>query len=62
MNGELKKLKKRMGDDVMEKMKMESVDGVQKNIEIIEKYFPNCITEDKCAGGGDTRRRSISNR
>lgn len=52
MNGELKKLKKRMGDDVMEKMKMESVDGVQKNIEIIEKYFPNCITEDKCAGGG----------
>lgn len=36
----------------MEKMKMESVDGVQKNIEIIEKYFPNCITEDKCTGGG----------
>lgn len=36
----------------MEKMKMESVDGVQKNIEIIEKYFPSCITEDKCTGGG----------
>lgn len=33
-------------------MKMESVDGVQKNIEIIEKYFPSCITEDKCTGGG----------
>lgn len=36
----------------MEKMKMESADGVQKNIEIIEQYFPNCITEDKCTGGG----------
>lgn len=29
----------------MEKMKMESVDGVQKNIERIEQLFPNCITE-----------------
>lgn len=38
----------------MDKMRMESVDGTQKNIEIIEKYFPNCITEKQtnvCGGG-----------
>lgn len=29
----------------MEKMCMESVDMTKRNIEIIEKYFPNCITE-----------------
>jgi len=29
----------------MEKMKMESVDMTEKNIEKIEKLFPNCITE-----------------
>ena len=37
----------------MEKMNMESVDIVRKNIDIIEKYFPNCITEknESSAGG-----------
>lgn len=29
----------------MEKMKMQSIDGVQSNIEKIEELFPNCITE-----------------
>ena len=29
----------------MEKMKMESIDGVQSNIEKIAELFPNCITE-----------------
>ena len=29
----------------MEKMRMESVDMTEKNIEIIESLFPNCITE-----------------
>lgn len=29
----------------MEKMKMESIDGVQNNIEKIAELFPNCITE-----------------
>ena len=37
----------------MEKMCMESVDMTKRNIEIIEKYFPNCITEknESSAGG-----------
>lgn len=29
----------------MEKMKMESMDFTEKNIEMLEKIFPNCITE-----------------
>lgn len=29
----------------MDKMKMETVDMTKKNIDIIEKFFPNCITE-----------------
>ena len=29
----------------MEKMRMESVDMTEKNIEKIESLFPNCITE-----------------
>ena len=36
----------------MEKMRMESVDMTEKNIEIIEKFFPNCITEEQIFGGG----------
>ena len=31
---------------------MESRDMTQKNIEIIEKYFPNCITEGEQIFGG----------
>ena len=34
-----------MGGNVMEKLKMQSVDGVAKNIEAIGKLFPNAITE-----------------
>ena len=40
----------------MEKMKMESIDITQKNIEIIEKYFPNCITEGEQIFGGGYRK------
>ena len=40
----------------MEKMKMESRDITQKNIEIIEKYFPNCITEGEQIFGGGCRK------
>lgn len=29
----------------MDKMRMESVNMTEKNIEIIEQFFPNCITE-----------------
>ena len=38
----------------MDKMRMESVNVTKKNIEIIEKFFPNCITErtDVREGGG----------
>lgn len=44
----------KFGGFAMEKMKMESIDMTEKNIEIIEKYFPNCITEknESSAGGG----------
>ena len=39
----------------MKKLHMESVDMTRKNIEIIEKYFPNCITEkNKSSAGGGT--------
>ncbi|MDU3602678.1 MAG: site-specific DNA-methyltransferase [Veillonella sp.] len=35
----------------MEKMRMESVDMTEKNIEKIESLFPNCITESKDENG-----------
>ena len=35
----------------MDKMRMESVDGVTRNIDAIAALFPNCITEMKDAGG-----------
>jgi adenine-specific DNA-methyltransferase len=35
----------------MDKMKMESIDITEKNIEKIEALFPNCITETKCGNG-----------
>ena len=35
----------------MEKMKMESVDMTEKNIEKIESLFPNCITAHMFGGG-----------
>lgn len=34
-----------IGENLMDKMRMESVNMTEKNIEIIEKFFPNCITE-----------------
>ena len=30
----------------MEKLKMHSLDGVERNIELIGKLFPNAITEE----------------
>lgn len=36
----------------MDKMRMESVNMTEKNIEIIEKFFPNCITERTDVPGG----------
>lgn len=35
----------------MERMRMESLDGTQQNIERISMIFPNCITETKGADG-----------
>lgn len=35
----------------MEKMRMESLDGVQMNVEKIATLFPNCVTEAKDEGG-----------
>ena len=35
----------------MEKLRMESLDGTQKNIERIGALFPNCITEARGADG-----------
>lgn len=40
----------------MDKMRMESVNMTEKNIQIIEKFFPNCITENECSGGGTAKR------
>ena len=40
---------------------MESIDMTQKNIEIIEKYFPNCITEGEQIFGGGIARLLILN-
>ena len=41
----------------MEKLKMQTADGVQDNISRIAEFFPECITEvsDKL-GGGKTLR------
>ncbi len=35
----------------MEKMRMESVDIAEKNIEKVAEIFPNCITETYVRGG-----------
>lgn len=35
----------------MDKMRMESIDMTEQNIEKIGALFPNCITEAKNAGG-----------
>lgn len=35
----------------MEKMRMESVDLVEDNIEYIARRFPNCITESRDENG-----------
>ena len=39
----------------MDKMRMESVDITEGNIEKIEKLFPNCITEKKAGDGTITK-------
>lgn len=39
----------------MEKMRMESLDGVQMNVEKIAALFPNCVTEAKGADGKLTK-------
>lgn len=36
----------------MKKMKMESTNMVDKRIDIIQRYFPNCITESLLKSGG----------
>ena len=41
-----------IGENLMDKMRMESVNMTEKNIEIIEKFFPNCITERTDVPGG----------
>lgn len=35
----------------MDKLKMHSPDMTQKNIEKIQAFFPNCVTESKGANG-----------
>lgn len=42
----------------MEKMRMESLDGTQQNIERIAALFPNCVTE---ATGADGKLRKVIN-
>lgn len=39
----------------MEKMKMETPNLTEQNIEKIAELFPNCITETKIGGGGTKR-------
>ena len=41
----------------MEKMKMETMDGVSKNINTIAELFPNCIVEAADNRGGGTSVR-----
>ena len=36
----------------MEKLKMQTADGVQDNISRIAELFPECITEGKTPNGG----------
>lgn len=42
----------------MEKLKMQTVDGVQSNVDKIAALFPNCVTECKesLMGGGICHR------
>ena len=40
----------------MEKLKMQTADGVQDNISRIAELFPECITEVLGQGGGKTFR------
>lgn len=40
----------------MDKMKMETVDMTKKNIDIIEKFFPNCITEKEESSRGGVQQ------
>ena len=42
----------------MEKMRMESLDGTQQNIERIAALFPNCVTE---ARGEDGKLKKVVN-
>lgn len=35
----------------MDKLKMQTLDGVQRNIDKIAVLFPNCITEKMAANG-----------
>ncbi len=51
----------------MDKMKMETIDGIARNIEKLEKLFPNCVTETRCDDGAlkkavnfDVLRRLLS--
>ena len=41
----------------MEKMKMETVDGVSANIDKLAELFPNCIVEASDNEGGGTNVR-----
>lgn len=36
----------------MDKLKMQTLDGVQRNIDKIAVLFPNCITEKMATDGG----------
>lgn len=44
----------------MKKMKMESTNMVDKRIDIIQRYFPNCITESLLKSGGGTVTRTVN--
>ena len=44
----------------MKKMKMESTNMVDKRIDIIQIYFPNCITESLLKSGGGTVTRTVN--
>jgi adenine-specific DNA-methyltransferase len=44
----------------MEKMKMHSVDILAKNLEILQKFFPQCINESKDANGNVSRAIDFS--
>lgn len=40
----------------MDKLKMQTADGVQDNISRIAELFPECVTEVRGVGGGKTFR------